>query len=76
MVAAIAAPEGEIGEHLGHALVEDRAGCSRQALWPSAQASQLSRPGRPFDDQVLRFLDPAPSGEALEQGAIEAACGA
>ena len=33
-------------------------------------------PGRPFDDQALRFLDPAASGEALELGAIEAACGA
>jgi hypothetical protein len=33
-------------------------------------------PGRPFDDQVLRFLDPAPSGEALEQDAVETAGGA
>ena len=50
---------------------------SRQALWPSAQASQLlPTPVGPFDDQVLRLLDPAPAGEALEQGAVEAACGA
>jgi hypothetical protein len=32
--------------------------------------------GRPFDDQVLRLLDPAPTGKVLEEGAIEAARGA
>ena len=35
----------------------------------------LPDPGRALDDQVLRLLDPTPAGEALEQGAIEAACG-
>jgi hypothetical protein len=31
--------------------------------------------GRPFDDQVLRLVDPAPGDQCLEQGTIEPAGG-
>jgi hypothetical protein len=43
---------------------------SRQDLWPSAQA--LADAGGPFDDQVLRLVDPLSGDHRLEQGAVEA----
>ena len=75
-IAAVAARQREVGEHLGHALVEDRAVVAAGFVAERTGQPTFPDPGRPFDDQVLRFLDPAPSGEALEQGAVEAACGA
>jgi len=36
----------------------------------------LADPGRPFDDQVLRLLDPSSAGERLEERAVEPTCGA
>jgi hypothetical protein len=41
-----------------------------------ARQPTLADPGRSFDDQVLRLLDPLPAGERLEEDAIEPACGA
>jgi hypothetical protein len=32
-------------------------------------------PGRPFDDQVLRLVDPAAGDQGLEQGSVETADG-
>ena len=46
----------------------------RQALWPSAQASQpLPRPLAPVDQQVAPFGDPVAGGELQEQRAVEPA---
>ena len=75
-IAAVAAGEREIGEQLGDALVEDRAVVAAGLVAERAGEPTLADAGRAFDDQVLRLLDPVPAGERLEQGAIEAACGA
>ena len=47
---------------------------SRQALWPSAQASQLlPEPARPGDQQIAALGDPVAGGEFEEQRAVEPA---
>lgn len=51
-------------------------GLSRQALWPSAQASELAQTGCACDQQVLMAVDPVASDEPGENGAVDTAWGA
>ena len=67
-VSPVAAGEREIAEHPGDALIEHRA-MSRQALWPSAQASQLLP--TPAGPSMIRFcassMSSARGNQCLEQ---------
>jgi hypothetical protein len=73
-IAAVAAGEREIAEHAGRALMEHRAIVAAGFVAEgTGQPASFCRPGRPFDDQVLRLLDPG--GQRLEQRTVEPAGG-
>ena len=72
-VAAIAACQSEVGEHLRDPLIQDRTVVTAGLVAERTGKPTFADAGRPFDDQVLRLLDPAPTGKVLEEGAIEAA---
>src|SRR5215217_3169426 len=74
-VAPVVTCQGKVGEHLRQALVEDRAVVAAGLLAESAGEPALADAGGPFDDQVLRLLDPSSASEGLEQHAVEAAGG-
>src|SRR5947208_182267 len=63
-VAAIAAGEREITEHAGRALIEHRAVVAAGFVAEGAGKPAFADTGRPFDDQVLRLLDPRPAVNA------------
>src|ERR1700730_18161592 len=75
-VSPVAAGEREIAEHPGHALIEHRAIVAACLVAERASQPTFADAGRPFDDQVLRLLDPAPGGQCLEQRTVEGAGGA
>ena len=73
-ITAIAFAEGQIAEQPWDALVEHGAVVAAGLVAKGAGQPALADPGRPFDDQVLRLLDPSPTRERLEEGAVEPAC--
>jgi len=65
-------PEGEVGEQLGHTLIEDRV-----VVATGLVAERTGQPGfaharGPFDDQVVRDGDPVTGDQLLEQGSVQA----
>src|SRR3954447_2974088 len=74
-IAAVAAGQRESGEQLGDALVEHRAVVAARLVAESAGQPTLTDTGRPFDDQVLRLVDPATGDQGLEQRSVETAGG-
>src|SRR5712691_9278033 len=75
-VAAVAAGEREIAEHAGRALIKHRAIVAAGFVAEGTGQPAFADTGRPFDDQVLCLLDPAPGGQRLEQRTVEASGGA
>ena len=75
-IAAIAARQREIAEHPRDALVEHRAVVAARLVAERAGEPAFADAGGPFDDQVLRLVDPAAGDQCLEQGAVETAGGA
>ena len=71
-VSPVATGEREIAEHSGNALIKHRAIVAAGLLSEGASQPTLADTGRPFDDQVLCLLDPAPGDQRLEQCAVEA----
>ena len=74
-VSPVATGEREIAEHAGNALIKHRAIVAAGLLSEGASQPTLADTGRPFDDQVLRLVDPAPGDQRLKQCAVEAARG-
>ena len=75
-IAAVAAGEGEIGEQLGDALIEDGAVVATGLVAEGAGEPRFADPGGTFDDEILRGVDPIAGDQPLEQCSIEAALGA
>ena len=74
-VAAVATGQREIAEHPRNALVQHRAVVAACFVAEGASQPAFADTGRPFDDQVLRLVDPAAGDQGLEQGAVETAGG-
>jgi len=75
-VATVTAGQCQIGEHPWDTLVKYGAIVATSLLTERAGKPTLADPGRPFDDQVLCFLDPAPGDQRLEQRTVKPARGA
>src|SRR6516162_479440 len=69
-VAAVAAGQCEIVEQARDALIEYRAVVAASLVTEGTGKPTFADPGRPFDDQVLRLVDPAAGDQGLEQGAV------
>ena len=63
----------QIGEEPRDTLVEDGPVVAARLVAEGTSKPRFADTGRPFDDQVLRYVDPVAMGELLEQAAIEAA---
>ena len=72
-MATVAAGEREIGEQLGQALVEDGALVATGLVGERAGEPGFADPGRAFDDEVVRRVDPVAVDEALQERAIQPA---
>ena len=72
-IAAVAAGQGEIGEQLGDALVEDRAVVAAGLVAKSTGKPTFADAGRAAQDQIVVSIDPLAAGEFVEQRAIETA---
>src|SRR5260370_22836210 len=73
-IATVAAGEREVGEQLGHALVEDGSIIAAGLVTECAGEPGFADAGGAFDDEGLRGVDPVAGDEPLEQRAIEATC--
>jgi hypothetical protein len=60
----------QIGEEPPDTLVEDGPVVAARLLAEGTIKPRFADAGRPFDNQVLRYLDPVALGELLEQAAI------
>src|SRR5689334_18618097 len=58
-MAAVAAGQCEVGEQLGDALIEYRAVVAARLVAEGTGKPTFAGAGWPFDDQVLRLVDPA-----------------
>jgi hypothetical protein len=58
-IASVTAGQCQIGEHAWDALIEDRAIVAAGLVPECAGKPTFADAGRPFDDQVLRLIDPA-----------------
>src|SRR6516165_6873454 len=65
-VAAVAACQGEIAEHARDTLIKHRAVVAAGLVAEGAGQPALADAGGPFDDQVLRLLDPTAGNQGLE----------
>src|SRR5215470_10740792 len=74
-VTAVAARQCEIGEQTRNALVKHRTIITAGLVAEGTSKPTFADPGRPFDDQVLRLVDPAAGNQGLEQGSVETAGG-
>jgi len=74
-IAAVAVGQREIGEELGHALIEDRAVVAAGLVAEGTGKPTFADAGWPAQDQIVVRVDPLAAGELLEQCAIEAARG-
>ena len=72
-IATVGASEGEIGEQLGDALVEDGAVVAASLVAERAGEPRLADACRAFDDEILWCGDPVAGDQPLEQRAVEAA---
>ena len=72
-IAAVAAREGESGEHARDALVENRVMVAAGTVSERTGKPRLSDLRRASDDHVRSVLDPAAECQLLEQHAIQAA---
>src|ERR1700751_3557837 len=63
----------QIGEEAWDALVEDRPVVAERIVAESTSKPRFAHTSWPFNDQILRDVDPVALGEFVEQGAIEAA---
>src|ERR1700751_4664852 len=63
----------QIGEEAWDALVEDRPVVAARLVAESTSKPRFAHTSWPFNDQILRDVDPVALGEFVEQGAIEAA---
>ena len=75
-IAAVAAGQREVGEQLWDALIEHRAVVAARLVAEGTSQPAFADPGRPFDNQVLRLVDPATGDQGLEQRSVETAGGA
>src|SRR6516225_3238997 len=69
-VAAVAAGQGKIAEHTRDTLIEHRAVVATGLVAEVTSQPAFADAGWPFDDQILRLLDPGDQG--LEQRTVEA----
>src|SRR6266436_1543158 len=67
-VATVTAGQREIAEHPWHALIEHRAVVAAGFLAECAGQPTFADAGRTFDDQVLRFVDPAAGDHPAKSG--------
>src|SRR5215472_11075896 len=74
-VAAVAACQCEIAEQARNALIEHRTIVAAGLVAEGASKPTFADPGRPFDDQVLRLVNPAAGNQGLKQGSVETAGG-
>ena len=72
-IATVTAGEREVGEQLGHALIEDGTIIAAGLVAECAGEPGFADAGGAFDDEVLQRLDPVAGDQPLEQRAIEAA---
>src|SRR5260370_23744092 len=75
-IATVAAGECEVGEQLGHALIENGSVVATGFVAECAGEPGFADACRAFDDEVLWGVDPVAGDEPLEQCSIEAARGA
>ena len=72
-IAAVAAGQGEIGEQLGDALIQNRAVVAAGLVAECTGKPAFADAGRPAQDQIVVRVDPLAGGEFVEQRPIEAA---
>src|SRR5260370_14922374 len=72
-IATVAAGECEVGEQLGHALIENGSVVATGFVAECAGEPGFADAGGAFDDEVLWGVDPVAGDEPLEQRSIEAA---
>jgi hypothetical protein len=72
-IASVTARQGEVGEQLGHPLIEHRAVVTTGLVAESAGQPALADAGGPAQEQIVVRVDPFAAGELLEQGAVETA---
>ena len=70
-VATVAACCREVGEELGHTLIEDGAIVAAGAVANGGRQPTLSHPGRPGEDQIVMGSDEGAAAELLEEGPVE-----
>jgi hypothetical protein len=58
-IATVAASQCQIGEHARDALIEHRTIVAARLVAERTGKPTFADAGRPFDDQVLRLIDPA-----------------